>query len=749
MASFLPLRLLGNIDGVFSVFDPRAYNVTNYDILSYTWGDEVKPAYDCGIPGVNWTVKINRAKLNDIQRFMAHSGVRYLWVDCVCINQNDEHEKAVEMARMYEYYKTADTCHILVDMPEVWDPQGIVDDLKFVDHVVAHMQGAALASEAQGLTQNVLKRLAAWAESPWSFDIHPTAVRSAGIELGLLNCYSTCIDHVKSLFDNAYFRRVWTFQEMILGKNITMWGISPESVSCIGALNTWVDLATDSCDKAIKLLGWIEKCRYLNTASVNAILRVISEDAVSLTALQTQVKGISSARTDVINGGPLWWCENYKGVSNIFSAVSIRERECYKPPDIFRGLLGLFSGLFGPDEVERDLSGDDMGAISFAFFKQLSIKTGLAWTKLAVSSTERGEEWNWIPVVENDKRIMTTDCFAGVTILGRLKPKGRAKAAAITGLEGAPKKFMKIRLHEGNGDFQFTFKGCNCGKKIKTGMFKREKIPLNDQPRDIVKDETGRVLVQCATVLGAIMDPAGEDIAAYRRRLLYKLQPHWNYSDPNAKPIDWADRSVSGTFWEKPDILGFRAHNISMNYTLRDITGCESRLANGSASTMLCEVSVNCGCTVVAPFSLIFEAISAVDGSSLGGTSAGLDNDGRIVLRDGLGLVQVGDVGKTFNMVAFGGDVNSHKQYSTACRNKKPHEAVYTEKPWPSGRALVREDFVHDVMDGMRDYGYVDTEGSGNLLICRRHPMDPYKIIGVCIDPWIPNTKGDVAVTIR
>jgi hypothetical protein len=49
----------------------------------------------------------------------------------------------------------------------------------------------------------------------------------------------------------------------------------------------------------------------------------------------------------------------------------------------------------------------------------------------------------------------------------------------------------------------------------------------------------------------------------------------------------------------------------------------------------------------------------------------------------------------------------------------------------------------------MRDYGYVPTGGSGNLLICRKRPMAQYKIIGVCIDESIKNKKGERVVTIR
>jgi hypothetical protein len=111
--------------------------------------------------------------------------------------------------------------------------------------------------------------------------------------------------------------------------------------------------------------------------------------------------------------------------------------------------------------------------------------------------------------------------------------------------------------------------------------------------------------------------------------------------------------------------------------------------------------------------------------------------------------VQVGDVGRTFNLVAFGGDVNFHKSYSSGCRSTKVDKPVIPKLPWPMYRALVREEFVHDITDMLRDYGYVETGGSGNLLICRSHPLDQYKIIGVCIDEFIPNKKGRGTVTIR
>jgi Heterokaryon incompatibility protein (HET) len=751
-AVVLPLRLLGLINGRFEVFNPQspgAPQVDCFDIVSYTWGDPTTK-YNCGIDGVNWDVTIDHMRIEEIKRLMGKGEpevLKFMWVDCVCINQTDEDEKDAEIPRMYHYYRSARKCHILIGMEKVWDPQAIVDNLKFVDHILSSMVGASLASEAK-LTPNATHRLSMWADQhPWAFPMDKSSVRSAAIDMGVLNCYSTCINYVSSLWDSLYFTRVWTFQEMLLGKNITMWGINDQSISCIGELDIWMDLATDSQDKAYKLQSWIDTCRVLNTASVNAILRIIEDDKLLLDALQLQVNGIRCARTDIINGGPRWWYENYKGISNIFSAVSIQPRKCGRRADIFKGLLGVFNGLFTEEEIKRKLDTDDIETLSFAFFKQLSIKTGDAWTRLAISSGERNQ-WDWIPVVANVSKPLSTDCFAGVVRLGRLKKNGcQAKAIAMTGIIGAPREYMKIQLREGNNDFQFAFTGCNCGKTVKTGRFSSKPIPTYDQPTNVVTDETGRTLVQCATILGFIMDP-DYDVVDYRRKLLRRLQPDWYRTDPSAKPKGWIDRCVNGTSWENPHEVDFRVHNMSMNYRMNDIKSCGSRLHNGSTENLSCEVRVNCGCAIVAPFSLIFEAITAVAGCSLGDTTAAVDTD-RIVLHDGLGLVQVGDVGKAFSLVAFGGDDDAHRAYSHSCRSTRQGRGVVAKRPWPRGRALVKEEFRHGFWDGLRDYGFVPTGGSGNLLICRNHPMGKYKIIGVCIDEQIDNKKGERSVTIR
>lgn len=521
-------------------------------------------------------------------------------------------------------------------------------------------------------------------------------------------------------------------------------------------------------------------------------------------ALQTMVRGIDAARTDIINGGQYWWVENQKGISNIFSAISITPRECGHMPDLFRGLLGIFSGLFTPAEIETQISGDDIEKISFAFFKQLSTRTGASWTRLSLGSRDRGE-WDWIPVMEQrhdlnaiqenageveekpegeseedivekskedeaeeeaekgeganvpqkkkpmKKNLVKTDIFAGVTTLGYLRAKGRTETGGLTGLLGTPRKLMQIHLKEENPEFHFVFRGCNGGKKLSNGLFRRsQRIATQDHPMVVTPDETGRRLAQCATVLGCLLDP-GSNVLEYKNRLLSKLNPLWEVTDPSARPNFWPERCVSGTIWAEaacPALL--RTHNMSMNYRLPAITACESRLAQGSTARISCELRVNCGCTVTAPFSLIFEAVTAVQGSPLGGIVGGCDNDDRITLNDGLGLVQIGDLGKTFNLVAFGGDLSFYRNHAILCRTTKNGKPVPAPGFCPAGRALIRSDFKHHPLNLFRNYGYVRT-GAGNLLICRSHPLASYRIKGVCVDHSIQgkNANGWRDVVIK
>ncbi|KAF1347301.1 hypothetical protein EJ07DRAFT_143078 [Lizonia empirigonia] len=741
MAVTFPLRLLQQKKGVFSVLAPCYDQISHFDILSYDRDPLADRTFDCEIPGVDWKVSISPRKIESIMRFMATAEIEYLWADCLCIKQDDEQEKRMEIAKMCTYYQAAHTCHILVDMPTVWHPQQTVDDLKNLDHILFYTSGAAIASEVATLSEHMKRCLESWISAQWTFPQPRQAVRMAAIDMGILNCYSMCVRNVMSFFDNPYFKRLGMFQEMILGKNVVMWAGDEHEVSSVGALNSWLDLATDTKDKALKLLRWIETSRVVKSESVASIMRVIEEDVTSLETLQSIVMGIDSARIDVISGGPSWWQDNPKGVSNIFSLLAVMPREFNRRAEVFKGLLGLFSGLYTDEEAARELSGEDFRKISFNFFKRLSSKTGFAWTNLAVRSGEISNH-SWVPVVEAHVSVTTTKCFAGIYELGILDAKGRVDVEA-TDLEGTPRQLASIRVVQGSPDDanQFTFEGCNGAKTVKQGSVDGERTQTNNRLQDINSDDMGRILAQCATILGSLLEPDASP-AEYRRSLLRKLQPQWRISDPNAKPKGWEDRCVSGTFWEAPHPHEVKVHSRSFNYRMVDLFGFDCREETEHTKQLSGEVEMSCGCIYRAPLLFILQGLTAVRDSLSGDPVVTSGKDGRIVMQEGLGLVQICDVGRTFSLVAFGQSEQAEEPYASLFRGIRSSKRVGFSKISPSGRALVSEGFSHGLLDKMRGYGYVETGGSGGLLISRSHLADSYRIIGVCIDKRIVRENG-------
>ncbi|QUC21845.1 uncharacterized protein UV8b_06086 [Ustilaginoidea virens] len=108
--------------------------------------------------------------------------------------------------------------------------------------------------------------------------------------------------------------------------------------------------------------------------------------------------------------------------------------------------------LCGPEEIERDLAGTDVEAVSFCF-KQLFLRTGGAWTKLAISNNHRGpsrtiaERGIGSPFVEGSATSRpAADCLSSVVDPGRLQQNGQARTVVETGINATPKKPITIQF---------------------------------------------------------------------------------------------------------------------------------------------------------------------------------------------------------------------------------------------------------------------------------------------------------------
>ena len=75
-----------------------------YEALSYTWGNPIFPEILNTHSGI---LRITENLASALRGVRFRGRVRYLWVDAVCINQDDKREKGRQVALMGPIYKSA------------------------------------------------------------------------------------------------------------------------------------------------------------------------------------------------------------------------------------------------------------------------------------------------------------------------------------------------------------------------------------------------------------------------------------------------------------------------------------------------------------------------------------------------------------------------------------------------------------------------------------------------------------------
>ncbi|KAJ3269866.1 hypothetical protein HK104_005023 [Borealophlyctis nickersoniae] len=92
----------------------HVFATEGYVAISHVWGpcDHI-PGSPLGIP---WSIPISSpGKLDSITRVASAMGVRWLWIDILCIDQTSEKEKRAEIPNMTAYYRNARCCLAWMD----------------------------------------------------------------------------------------------------------------------------------------------------------------------------------------------------------------------------------------------------------------------------------------------------------------------------------------------------------------------------------------------------------------------------------------------------------------------------------------------------------------------------------------------------------------------------------------------------------------------------------------------------------
>ncbi|KAJ3544957.1 hypothetical protein NM208_g2761 [Fusarium decemcellulare] len=250
-----------------------------YTALSYCWGP---PEFEASIVCDGHDKKITKSLAAALRRLRQPDRSIVMWVDQICINQDDTTEKAQQIPLMERIYARALTTVI-------WLGEGTTGSdtaMQLLDKINAYLQ----------FTFAEMK--------PETFE-----------EIGLPPDDCKSWEELWKLFSREWFSRVWIIQETLLPPKRTLW------VACGKSLLLW-EILEDAC---IHLLyGGIS--RWLNA-------RFPAEDGKGLDVCD-RVVTLGAMRGDVSARGTSF--------SSIFSLLcKTRNAQCSDPRDRVYGLLGV------------------------------------------------------------------------------------------------------------------------------------------------------------------------------------------------------------------------------------------------------------------------------------------------------------------------------------------------------------------------------------------------------------------------
>jgi hypothetical protein len=222
-----------------TLFEVSLSNIPSYEAISYTWGDANLReniwvnGKALNVPKSSYTILSNRSSV-----WRPH----LLWIDAVCINQQDEYEKDCQVPLMRDIYTKASIVSVCLQTSKA--PEGAIPQLH-------EMTESFYASDVV-------------------FELAYLGLKKFSSELGVYRRYGKSIRKPRwiafqALVRNPWFTRIWVVQEVALASSIRVfygrsqfsWQHLVAAIStCIQHLSlaSFLDVTRDEKDLLTRLL---------------------------------------------------------------------------------------------------------------------------------------------------------------------------------------------------------------------------------------------------------------------------------------------------------------------------------------------------------------------------------------------------------------------------------------------------------------------------------------------------------------
>ncbi|KAI0831038.1 HET-domain-containing protein [Hypoxylon sp. FL0890] len=177
---------------------PWRYTWGDFVALSYVWGDQ-SIRKDIYVDGARMSVTASlESALRELRNHMRIQQGFYVWVDALCINQEDLDERGLQVGRMKEIYHTA--WHVVIWL----GPEAHSSDLAMLA-----LRYMSVESERGDVLSRLYKRVEFYVVRlpfmQWKHEHHTLLIRKR-----VLNA-------IHHLLSRPYWRRLWIIQEVVLG----------------------------------------------------------------------------------------------------------------------------------------------------------------------------------------------------------------------------------------------------------------------------------------------------------------------------------------------------------------------------------------------------------------------------------------------------------------------------------------------------------------------------------------------------